>query len=362
MKNIIICCSPFGNPVSDYFKYLGLSFKELNYKVVFVFDGKKVIADDSYNNFEYYSWPSKRPTKLKDFFFFNKIIKKYKPQICISNFGSTNVVGIVSFFNKVRFRLNYVHTTQIQIRHDAKYSIFKTNLLRLRKNLIYTLYSHLLTNSNGTKEDILKHFLFKESSISVFPLLILKSNESSSNSKRLPNVIIIGRLHQSKGHKNLIEQFKYCLDNGLNLKLLIAGSGCLELNLNEYTSHLKCENQIVFLGNISRCEVSKYLSRSLIHVSSSISEAFGLVNIEALREGTPIISTNTEGAKDILIPGYNGELFFHNKKDSLFISMNKILNNYNHYSINALKSFDDNFDLEKNIYRQRDELINFLKI
>lgn len=182
MKCVLICCSPFGNAVSDYFKYLGRSFNELNYKVIYIFDGRIEEVD---NQDCFYSWPSKRPTKFKDFVFLSKVLKKYKPEICISNFGSTNVVGIVSFFYRIKYRLNYVHTTQVQIQHDSNYSKIKTNLLRFRKNLVYNLYTHLLTNSNGTKKDILKHFLFEKKYIHVFPLLIEGTKKNIFESKKV---------------------------------------------------------------------------------------------------------------------------------------------------------------------------------
>ena len=129
MKTILIATSKFGNPVSDYYKALGNQFKNDKYKVIYIFDDQIKDLPKNTNNTLYYTWPSKRPTRIKDFIFLAKIIKKEKPILCISNFGSTKVVSVISYIFRVKNRINYIHSTTEQIRADYKKKYSQDNIL-----------------------------------------------------------------------------------------------------------------------------------------------------------------------------------------------------------------------------------------
>jgi glycosyltransferase involved in cell wall biosynthesis len=342
MKTILIGTSKFGSPVSDYYKELA-----------------NVLIEDK-NGIFYFTWPSKRPTKFKDFLFLYKIIKKYKPIVCLSNFGSTNVISIVSFLLKVKNRINYLHTTTKQINIDSEKS-FKTRLLGIRKKYIYKLNTHFFTNSIGTKNDYVNSRNIDKNKITVFPLLIEKSKKTYNNYKnRDYSLVIIGRLHPSKGHKELIVQFSKCLEFFPKLKLKIIWDGYLENDLKMLAESLCISNNIIFMGRLPYEEVKIEFSKSLISISSSLEEAYGLVNIEALREGTPLICTKTAGSTDILNEGYNGEFFLHKNYKSLSLMLSKILNEWEKYSKNSLISFKNNYLVDNCMNNHKEKIISII--
>ena len=92
MHRILISTSKFGTAIPNYFKFLGEECRKNNFSIIYVFDGqiKNMPSKIKEDNIKYFTYPNKRPTKLKDFIFLCKIIKKEKPFICISNFGSFN--------------------------------------------------------------------------------------------------------------------------------------------------------------------------------------------------------------------------------------------------------------------------------
>lgn len=300
MRTIILATSKFGTPVTDYFKTIGYLFSSNGYRVIFLFDGKEKAFPEAPENVLFFSWPSKRPTKFADFVFLGKVIRKYKPVLCLSNFGSTNVMTLMSFFLGVRNRVNYIHTTTVQIETDST-NRTKLRFLKIRKKIIYMLCTHYFTNSNGTKQDTIKNYGIKAEKITVFPLLLSRSIlDYKTKEKRERSIVIVGRLHPSKGHEELIEQFAVCLKRLPELKLRIIGGGHLEGRLKEKASELGILENVIFMGSIPNERISNEYRRVLASVSSSIDEAYGLVNIEALREGTPLICTVTAGSKDIL--------------------------------------------------------------
>jgi len=344
MKTLIVTTSMFGNAVSDYYKNLGSAFVENKYRVIFVFDGMPKITPENSRNILYYSWPSRRPTKFVDFIFFCKLLLKYSPQICISNFGSTNIVSIASYLFRIKNRINYVHTTTTQINLDSK-NILKTRLLRLRKKYIYKLNTLLFTNSDGNKFDIVKNFNFPKEKIIVFPLLIKPSSVTYKNkTEREQTIVIVGRLDSSNGHEALLHQFSKCVKQYPELRLKVVGSGELLPKLKDISEELQIANNIDFLGNVSRLEINAIFSSSLISVSASYEEAFGLVNIEALREGTQLLCTKTAGSIDILKDSSNGLFFDMNIENSLLNSLEKILSNWEKYSKKALNRFNSNYN------------------
>lgn len=361
MKAIIISTSKFGNAVSDYYKELGRVFEEKNYKVIFIFDQQvSTIESNSINTF-FYTWPSKRPTNFKDFIFLSKLIYKYKPVLCISNFGSTNVMSIVSWVFGVKNRINYIHTTTKAIENDFD-NHFKLNLLKFRKKQIFKLNTHFFTNSKGTKENSIKSFNITRDKIYVFPLLIKKSKQIYLKKiKRNHSLIIVGGLTPNKGHEQLIHQFKDCLKKYPDLKLKIIGDGYLKERLEEIVNHLELTENILFEGKVSNKFIGMFFSRSLISISSSFDEAYGLVNIEALREGTPIICTKTAGSKDILVENVNGKYFNLLKKKSLCDAIDNVLLNWENYSINSVNYFNEKYYLENNIENHFNEIEKIIK-
>ena len=360
-KSAIISISPPGNAVSDYFIELAKQLVFLNFNVIIIFDQK-------WNNFQSenhkiisYSWPNSRPTGFLDLRFAFKIIYRHKPSLIISNFGATNTLAMAGYLLNVKHRLNYIHTLSEQIDMDVKKSRLKNKLLHFRKSLFYSLHTQVLTNSNGNKFDFSKKFNFEKRRILMLPILIKKHDLIAPKSQREQHdLIIVGRLSLSKGHDMLLRQFKYLLDSGLNLKLNIVGNGPERHKLQKLVKKLQIFKHVFFHGNLSRDKVLEMLTSSMISISSSREEAYGLVNIEALSTGTPLVMTKSAGGLDILENGINGEFFDLNEASSLQNSINKILHDWDFYSCNALKKFKNNYDM-RNAQFHAKMLLDFLK-
>ncbi|WP_417620135.1 glycosyltransferase [Oceanihabitans sediminis] len=362
MKVILIATSKFGSPVSNYYKALANEFLKSKYHVVFIFDGQIKDLPLDTEHCSYYTWPSKRPTKIQDFVFLHKVIKRHQPIVSISNFGSTNLVTLTSFINGVKFRINYVHTITSLFNRDIQDNKLKTKFLFLRKKLIYGLCTHFFTNSNGNKEDFIKNFKEKRSKIYVFPLLIEASKIPyvAMSQRHLNQVLIVGALIPWKDHEALLYQFKFCIQQGLDLILKIVGTGVLLEKLKKTVTDLELETNVVFCGYVNNNVIGEYFSKCFLHIVSAKQDAYGVVHIEALKEGTPIVSTKTAGALDILQPGVNGEFFDHEKPGSLFTAITKIQSNWDFYSANAIDSFNTNYEMVNNIKSHASKILNLI--
>ena len=362
MKTILISTSQFGTPIPDFFKYLGEKFAQNNYSVVFIFDGnvKKTLSHEK--NVKYFSYPNRRPTRLKDFIFLFKIIKQEKPILCISNFGSTNIVTLVSFLLRVTNRINYLHTSPYQLLMDSKKNRIYDWILKQRKILILKANTHIITNSKTMSTLIANFYKLKKRNISVMPYLLDDNNKVKTNFKeRGKKICIVGRLVPSKGHKKLLYSFAKCRDVHREMELLIVGDGPEKKNLKELSKLLRIDKHINFIGPVPNRNIGEIFSKCLVSVSASESEAFGIVNIESLKEGTPILSTDTEGARDILKEGENGLIINLNKENDFSQKLSKILEKWDYFSESAFRTFENNFS-KKNIDKYYKKLIDEILI
>ena len=360
MQSILISTSKFGTAIPDYFKYLGEEFNNKKFSVIFIFDGRAKKLPPNEKNIKYFTYPNKRPTKLKDFIFICKIIKKEKPVLCISNFGSTNIVTIASYVFRVSLRINYFHTSPQQLKIDSKRNLIYNWFLRQRKILILKINTHVITNSSTMSDLITKSYKIEKDKISVLPYLLEKSkNNWKPIEKREFSICIVGRLSLSKGHKNLLYAFNECIKIDPKLKLLIVGDGPEKKTLQKLTKSLKQKSHVVFLGNIPNRDIGTIFSKCFASISASRSEAFGIVNIESLREGTPVICTNTEGTKDIIVNGKNGFIIDLIKKNDLLKTISKIIENWDFFSVNALNTFNEKYS-KTNISVHAEKIINII--
>jgi rhamnosyl/mannosyltransferase len=112
----------------------------------------------------------------------------------------------------------------------------------------------------------------------------------SINKERKIQFLFIGRLVYYKGCKVLLEAFK----NVNNAELIMVGSGILEQELKELVKKYNIEEKVKFCGEVTEEELYKHLEDCDVFVLPSIvrSEAFGLVQIEAMAYGKPVINTN----------------------------------------------------------------------
>lgn len=360
MNSILISTSRFGSAIPDYFKYLGEEFNNNNFSVVFIFDGKVKNLPPNEKNIKYFTYPNKRPTRLKDFIFICRIIKQEKPVLCISNFGSTNIVTISSYILRVSNRFNYLHTSPHQIKIDSKRINIIDRYLNIRKELILKLNTHLLTNSKKMSDLINSSYAIKKNKISVQPYLLKKSNFECKNfDSRKFSLCIVGRLVLSKGHENLLCAFADSIKMHPKLKLIIAGDGPEKDKLESLSQSLNLKNHVLFSGFIPNKDIGKLFSSCLISISASKSEAFGIVNIESFRSGTPIICTKTEGSKDIIEPNKNGFFVDLTKKNDLSKTISKIIKNWDFFSSNALNTFNKKYSKE-NISSHAEKIINII--
>lgn len=137
-------------------------------------------------------------------------------------------------------------------------------------------------------------------------------------------ILFVGRLAEKKGVTYLIEAMKE-----VDAKLVIVGKGTLEYDLKRQAE--KQKDKIVFLGAKTHDELKTIYSSADIFVAPSITakdgdkEGFGLVFLEAMASGLPVVGSNSGGIPDIVNDGENGFLTEEKNPQDLAKKINYLL-------------------------------------
>lgn len=108
-------------------------------------------------------------------------------------------------------------------------------------------------------------------------------------------IFSLGRLVPYKGCKYLIDSARYLDDSYV---ILIGGGGPLKGNLKEQIAESDLQDKVKLLGFLSDSEVSAYFGACDLFCMSSVyaTEAFGIVQIEAMSAGKPVVATKIPGS------------------------------------------------------------------
>jgi len=120
-------------------------------------------------------------------------------------------------------------------------------------------------------------------------------------------VLGTGRLVPVKGFDLLVRAFA-AADLGDDLRLVVAGAGPERDALLALAAELGVADRVVFPGLLPRDQVVTVMRRSEALVVPSRVEAFGIVVLEGMRAGVPVVATSRGGAGEIVTDGVDGLL------------------------------------------------------
>ena len=135
------------------------------------------------------------------------------------------------------------------------------------------------------------------------------------NPGKIPIILSVGRLVEKKGVKYLIEAVAELVNQrGINIKLWVIGDGECRDELQRLAGQLGVAPFIEFKGVIPNDELPDYYAAADLFVAPSVidqdgdTEGQGVVIIEAMAAGVPVIASKVGGITDIINDGKNGIL------------------------------------------------------
>lgn len=186
----------------------------------------------------------------------------------------------------------------------------------------------IFANSFYSQKNIIK--TYHRNSTVIYPGVDISIFTPIPFSKKENYILTVSRLTKFKNINILIKAFSKLPKN--NFRLKIVGNGEELNNLKKLSQKLKIDHQIDFLTNISDSEIISVFQKAKLFVLCSKNEPFGIVPIEAMSCGTPVIADNSGGPMETVKNNQTGILIDCNV-NNLSNTIKYLLDNQNQLEI-----------------------------
>ncbi|MGN7399647.1 glycosyltransferase family 4 protein [Cytobacillus praedii] len=225
-----------------------------------------------------------------------------------------------------------IHATEHGRNHGI-YTELQSFIHEKEQKLVLTS-DHIIVCSDYMNEELVQLFEVSEKRIAIIPngvendRIKLKNNVLASmpmqTDKRL--IFSIGRIVKEKGFDTLIEAAFLMKDRFPDVYIIIAGKGPMLADYRRRVKQLNLKN-IFFVGFISEeIKIALYKICTLA-VFPSRYEPFGIVALEAMQHGKPVIVSRTGGLQSIVEHGFTGLLMIPGDASSLIELASDLLEN-----------------------------------
>jgi len=177
---------------------------------------------------------------------------------------------------------------------------------------------HVVAPTEREKTELIRHYGALSEKISVVPCGVnleqFKALDKTQARQYLgfdndKIILFVGRIDPLKGIDKLIKALPY-LRNIQGLRLLVIGGGEHSQHeieqLQKLACSLKIQNSVAFLGLVKHEQLPYFYSAADVCVVPSYYESFGLVALESLACGTPVVATDVGDFKSIIRQGKTG--------------------------------------------------------
>lgn len=183
--------------------------------------------------------------------------------------------------------------------------------------------------SKGVKDAFLEHCSYQGPAYVMYntiesDFIITKSKEQAEGlvEDRL-KIISVGTLKQIKGYDRLLRISKTLKDEGMNFHLYIMGRGPMQNEMEEYIDNNNLGDRVTMLGYDTN--PYKFISMCDLFVCSSYAEGFSTAATEALIVGTPVVTVEVSGMKEMLGEHNEYGIVTENSEEALYEGIKKML-------------------------------------
>lgn len=289
-----------------------------------------------------------------------KLIKKTQPDIIHTHLFQARFYTTIAYqFSRRSVLITHKHNNV---------NLKKHNVFILLEMLSIIFNKKVIAISQSVKDSLKKFELVPEKKIFVLTNGIdyQKYNKSAiskhfSNNRPL-TIGTVCRLEWQKGLSYLLLAMNIILAKFPQTRLEIVGDGSLLGELQHLSKKLGISNSVFFFGKFA--EVIPFYNRMDIFVLPSLYEGFGIVLLEAMASGVPIVATNVDGIKEVVIDGVSGILVPPKNPRAIADAILKIIENpqlANQLVDEGLKR-SKSFDIKEHIMKLDDLYANLLGV
>ncbi|MDD3654912.1 MAG: glycosyltransferase family 4 protein, partial [Desulfotomaculaceae bacterium] len=213
---------------------------------------------------------------------------------------------------------NNIHSQEWRLTYESKRVIVCSTYMKHEVADIFQLPSH--------KIDIIPNGVDVES-LCLHEVDRGQRSQSTYAQEHEQIILYFGRLVREKGVQTLIESMPLILGECPDAKLVIVGKGPALPVLESLVAKIGLGHKVLFTGYITDEERNYLLNLATVSVFPSLYEPFGIVALEAMAAGTPVVVSDVGGLGDIVKHGHNGLKMFPGDAASLSSQVIEIVKN-----------------------------------
>ncbi len=183
----------------------------------------------------------------------------------------------------------------------------KARLLKRLQRYILNNFDRIIATSEFQLKSLLESFQIPEEKIVKQPNFINLENylqqAAEKKADRKIQILNVCRFAKWKRIDLCIQVFAKLNSRNLELKIIGGGDPSLERELKSLCQDLEVEEKVMFEGEVNPVEISRYFKEGDIFFSTTAYEPFGIVFIEAMAAGLPIVAPKIGGIPDIVQDG-----------------------------------------------------------
>ncbi len=190
----------------------------------------------------------------------------------------------------------------------------------------------MLAISEYTKDQVVKHAGIAPEKIKLFPCALdpfWEVPEPGPTGERGPLVMLsVTRMNKEddyKGIDNVIKSLPAIVEQVGSVEYRIVGQGDDVPRLRELAVELEVERYVTFLGELSNDELREQYKDCSVFVMPSSREGFGIVFLEAMAYGKPVVGGNHGGTPSVVNDGETGLLVESSDADGIARAITKLL-------------------------------------
>lgn len=258
-------------------------------------------------------------------FLYKKYVKE-KYDVIVSYLEGPSARIVSGCTDKDTKLISWIHIEQKNIDYASK--VFRS---KNEAKACYGKFDKIICVADTVKQDFLSIFDVKNPVEVLYntvetDVIKQKSEEKVDDnvfSNESVNLISVAKLTYTKGYDRLVNITKRLITEGINVHTYIVGKGEEKSRLEEQIRENGIENNWTFVG--FKTNPYKYVKNADLYVCSSRKEGFSTAVTESLIVGTPVVSTDCSGAKELL--GYNNEygIVTENNEESLYLGLKEML-------------------------------------
>lgn len=261
----------------------------------------------------------------------NRLLR-FKPQVIFSNsFGMWTILALL--FKPVgqwRIIIAYEGSSpSIDYRNSSV-------RLAVRRAMVKAADA-CITNSRAGQAYLTEILNAEESRVFVHPYevpaaesLLTRVTEAPSNLSQLqrPIFIFVGGIIPRKGLQYLLEACEVLQEQGCdNYTLVVVGDGKQQEELQNFTQKKGLSDRVQWIGRVDYSKLGAYFTEADVFVLPTLEDTWGMVILEAMVVGKPVLISQLAGASELVMEGENGYCFHPHEPEKLAELMRRFIDN-----------------------------------